>query len=383
MSRKGCCGCGLCKNVCPVQAITMTMHQDGFAYPIIDQAKCVNCGACRNGCPLGNTVPVDVSSKAYIGYYSKEDTLRKSTSGAIFSAFADYVLENHGVIYGAGFDKHMCVKLQRAETEDEYALFRGSKYVQCDMQDVYGDIRRDLQDGRWVFVAATPCMIAAVKEYVDGTQATKLLTCDLICNGVSSPRIWSLYVEELERKYHKKVVDYQFRTKLKGYLKSMDEIITFDTGEKKVLTSSADKYNNHVYYANAATRPSCTECKFATKERVGDITIGDASHLLSATKDIDTSMGASVYFINSEKGMRIYAGLCDRITAKEVPLEKAYSLRMLQCNKEAEDPTAFVKSSVEKGLHHTIVARSGGRIRWILIKGKNKMIRMLNKFRGG
>ncbi|MGN0827670.1 MAG: 4Fe-4S binding protein [Kiritimatiellia bacterium] len=43
-----CVGCGTCKGVCPVEAIS-----EGTPAPyVIDAAKCVDCGTCAGECPV-------------------------------------------------------------------------------------------------------------------------------------------------------------------------------------------------------------------------------------------------------------------------------------------------------------------------------------------
>ena len=41
-----CIACGLCKDACPVEAIS-----EGSPIFIIDQDKCIDCGACAGECP--------------------------------------------------------------------------------------------------------------------------------------------------------------------------------------------------------------------------------------------------------------------------------------------------------------------------------------------
>ena len=46
-----CCGCGVCAEICPQNAIQMETDAEGYVYPQIDTDKCVKCGKCLKHCP--------------------------------------------------------------------------------------------------------------------------------------------------------------------------------------------------------------------------------------------------------------------------------------------------------------------------------------------
>jgi formate hydrogenlyase subunit 6/NADH:ubiquinone oxidoreductase subunit I len=51
-SKEDCCGCSACVAICSVQAISMSIDEEGFYYPFIDKNKCIACYLCREVCPL-------------------------------------------------------------------------------------------------------------------------------------------------------------------------------------------------------------------------------------------------------------------------------------------------------------------------------------------
>lgn len=49
-NKEQCCGCGACRDICPVQAIELRPDEWGFHYPQVDEERCVGCGLCRKVC---------------------------------------------------------------------------------------------------------------------------------------------------------------------------------------------------------------------------------------------------------------------------------------------------------------------------------------------
>lgn len=53
-NKNQCCGCTACKSICPKNAISMQVDNEGFLYPIINKELCINCGLCKKVCAFQN-----------------------------------------------------------------------------------------------------------------------------------------------------------------------------------------------------------------------------------------------------------------------------------------------------------------------------------------
>ena len=197
--KKKCCGCSACVQRCPKQCINFREDNEGFRYPYIDTDKCINCGLCEKVCPIINQYNEKVPTKVYAAINTNEKIRMQSSSGGIFTYIATKVIEEKGVVFGARFDKNWEVKHDFTENIEGLSAFRGSKYMQSRIEDNYLKVEKFLKDGRKVLFSGTPCQIAGLKRYLKKNYEN-LLTIDIICHGVPSPKIWRLYLNEIYKK---------------------------------------------------------------------------------------------------------------------------------------------------------------------------------------
>ena len=162
-----CCGCWACENVCPVHCITMEMDEEGFRYPKVDLDVCINCHKCEKACPELKPEMDDSKPLAnYVIQQKDKGILRNSTSGGFYSAVAEYVIKQGGVVFGASFDKDMVLRHTHAETLEDCKQFRGSKYVQSEIQHTFTEMLQYLKEGRLVVFSGTPCQIAGLYGFL-------------------------------------------------------------------------------------------------------------------------------------------------------------------------------------------------------------------------
>ena len=198
-----CCGCTACSSICPKKAIMMKQDEEGFMYPIIDKSKCVNCGLCDKVCPVKNAKENGNNQHAYIFQNADDKIRRESTSGGAFTAIAEYVIDNNGIVYGAVFDEKYKVIHKGIDNKEELYKFRNSKYVQSEMENCYSEIKEYLNKGKLVCFSGTSCQVEGLKNYL-GKHYENLILVDVVCRAVPSPLIWKKYLNMIKELCNKK-----------------------------------------------------------------------------------------------------------------------------------------------------------------------------------
>ncbi len=303
-SKAECCGCTACESICPKDAICMTPDALGFLYPQVDVDKCINCGLCSRVCSFheGYDTSMNLSEpEAHAGRLRSAVRLSESQSGGAFVALSDIILQQGGVVYGAGFEGHFRVTHQRACTPEERDALRKSKYVQSDMRGVMASIKQDLTKGRTVLFSGTACQCAGVRSYIGKQLSTNLILVDIICHGVPAPYVWRDYIAWSEKRYGGEVEDAVFRNKKQFGWRSHRE--SFRIGKRWY---HADAYT-YLFYNHYMLRESCYACPYTNTRHPSDITIADMWGLDESFHPmLADNKGCSCMMINTEKGKHLY-----------------------------------------------------------------------------
>lgn len=299
--KEDCYGCTACEATCPTDAIKMRGDHEGFMYPVVDSDKCINCDKCVRVCPkiTGNQM---IGSKGilYGALNLSEKEYLSSSSGGVFIEICRFVIDNGGVVAGAVYDEEFNVKHELAYTLEACRAFHGSKYTQSNVSGIYPKIKSAIKDNRLVLFSGTPCHIAGLKNYL-GKDFENLITCDLICHGVPSPRLFSEYIHFL--KQTGEIRSLNFKSKVSDSCKT--NIRVEYVNGKNMRGPLKTNIWNSIYFGHYATRQACTECPFASEQRIGDITIGDfwGVHQKIATFPKDKAI--SLVLVNTPKGKRV------------------------------------------------------------------------------
>lgn len=317
VQKSECIGCHVCKSVCKFGAIKMNKDDAGFFYPTIDENLCTNCGICSKRCPVLKTDKRQNIISAYYGYSKDSDTVRKSSSGGAFSAIAETILQEDGIVWGAVFDKSSKRVVYMSTKETDLEQIRRSKYVECQVNDSFIKIKEQLDAGSKCLFCGTPCHTAALKTFLN-KEYDNLLTCDFICGGVPSAQFLEEHLIHLEDKYRSKVESVNFRPKLYGW-KEYSFMVEFENGSAYKNYAYLDTYFRGFISEGALLRDSCYSCKFRNNH-YSDFILADfwGYKQVSQIKDNDT--GLSLITVNSDKGAEFVRKLEKYMNIYEIPI---------------------------------------------------------------
>lgn len=322
LNDKRCTACGACVQKCPQKCLTLRENSEGFLFPSVITDKCTNCGLCKTVCPIDKKSKSWDFQKAYACLNVNSAILEKSTSGGVFGAIAEYVLNQDGVVYGCAYSDHLKAVHIRVEDKNSLSRIFGSKYVQSHTVDTFAECEKDLKNGKLVLYSGTPCQIAGLKKFLL-KEYSNLLTVDLVCHGVSSQAYFDKFIEYLEQKENATCIDYSFRSK-KNAGWSVAGIAGFINSTGKYYQRKQYYFSNYYYfyYLNCSIyRDSCYSCDYANLNREGDFTLGDLWGAEGLSLPFSVDNGCSLVLVNS----RAAEDIIDKLTLlkQEVPIEVA------------------------------------------------------------
>lgn len=343
--KEDCCGCHACETVCPKNCIKMQEDNEGFLYPETDASRCIECHLCENVCPMINrgerprNFPNGGCDPVVFAAKNLDEAIRfQSSSGGVFSALAERVIRNGGVVFGARWNSDFTeVVHDFTETLEGLAAFRGSKYLQSRVGDTFRKAREFLRAGREVMFTGTPCQIAGLRRALRA-DFPNLLAVEVVCHGVPSPKIWRIYLRDLKKKLgskpdgksdgkdlgarssrttdcgsnedHVEIRTLSLRSKSPpGGWKKYSLALTWSpqSGDKNTKLSFlepchywAENTYMNAFLSDLANRPSCATCPAKFQKSGSDLVLGD---FWGIEAELDDDLGCSLVLANTERGL--------------------------------------------------------------------------------
>lgn len=340
--KSNCCGCAACVQRCPKQCISMVEDNEGFLYPKVDTQVCVDCGMCEKVCPVINQSEERIPLGVFAAVNPDEQIRRESSSGGIFTMLAKKTIAKGGVVFGVKFNKDWMPEFGYAETMEDIVSFRGSKYVQAIVGNAYKKTEEFLKQGREVLFSGTSCQIAGLKKFLR-KKYDKLLTIDIICHGVPSPKVWDQYLKETCSKlmkpgtdgsnfvihangkdYKSRIESISFRSKINGWKKfSFLLKLNFHTCDGKNTDVFLENVQKNIYLraflSDMILRPSCYSCPAKAGKGGSDLTLGDYWGIYTLVPELDDDKGVSAITVNNKRGESLMKSIGIRLY--DAPLE--------------------------------------------------------------
>lgn len=303
-----CCGCKACVQRCPKSCISLVTDECGFYYPKVNLNKCIDCGLCEAVCPVINKGVARLPIDQYWGVNKDEEIRMTSSSGGIFYAIATEIIRQGGYVAGAVFNEKWLAQHVVTDSIKGLTAFKGSKYIQSDICQVYLETEKLLKSGKKVLFSGTPCQVAGLKGFLRKPYEN-LLCVDIVCHGVPSPMVWKDYVTEITGKtsYWKYIDSITFKDKSKSWGQyALDIRFHDDKGKGEVLNQSTKENMYTVcFLRNYTLRPSCFECPAKAGRSGSDITLGDFWGINSFYPELNDEKGSSVVMCYTEKGIEL------------------------------------------------------------------------------
>lgn len=317
-----CTGCSACQNACNLDAIEMVADKEGFVYPRVDSEKCIRCGKCVKSCPSFQSLRAgDHFEPEVYAAWNKDTQIRiLSTSGGVFTALAEAIIDQGGYVAGAFYDEGFRICHGVVSSLDEIPRLRQSKYAQSWMGSTFRTVQKLLKDDKTVLFCGTPCQSAGLQQFL-GKEYANLYCCDFICRGVISPKVYEKFLQDMQPANAAELSCIHFKNKDFGWNRFSTKL-TFGDGSIYHKDRNEDYYMRGYLRHNLYLRPSCHRCEYKTLPRVSDMSLGDFWGIGRYDSSLDNEKGTSVVLVNSEKGRKLLALSREKLVLHKRSLEE-------------------------------------------------------------
>ena len=323
-SRLSCSACWACRDICPKDCINI--EYDGLAvpYPVIDASKCVDCGLCVKVCPNNTSVVFNPPKKVFAAWSNDPEVRRTSASGGVATELYKLYFQQGGVATGVVLNEQNEAKYVLLDDMSQLSPVKNSKYTYSDTNGIFRNVKMHLDKDVKVLFVGLPCHVAALLNYLRKPY-DHLTTVDIICHGVAPAEYLKQHVRSVEQKKGKQAAECLFRD---PHYKTHQFVFSLYDNDNNCFyhkrVDSNDLYQIG-YHKALIYRESCYNCKYATKTRCSDLTIGDFSGLGRIEKCDFNSIDVSCILVNTEKGERLIDSLSSTVNVVERPVDEAFN----------------------------------------------------------
>jgi len=220
-----------------------------------------------------------------------------SSSGGIFTALAEQIINEGGTVIGATLD-NLEVKHIAIDNVNDIKKLQGSKYVQSTVDYSL------LNNKKPILFSGTPCQM----------PNDDVLKIDVVCHGTPTKESFKKYCNANQISHIK------FRDKTNGWTNFM--VVTCKDGN----TIHEDFRNNEFmmdFLNNKNLKESCYNCQFKNFKSSSDITLGDFWGIQNEYPDFADNIGVSLVIVKTPRGEEYFDKIKDKLDYIEIDIDKA------------------------------------------------------------
>lgn len=262
-----------------------------------------------------NGVLLKTMPNVYAGYLCDNQKLLQSASGGVATALSEAVIKKGGCVFGVSYSKDFkSAEYVCCESIEQLNSLKGSKYVETNKN--FKCLEDKLKSGKTVLFFGLGCDVAAVKSYCKSRNidTENLFTVDILCHGPLDKLIHKKYIEDLEKKYKSKVIDFKSRSKKYGWSSSSYMRVVFENG--KIFEKPFESTDYGYVFTHYALN-KCTNCQFKGFNHQGDLCVGDFWGVCQSDGCYNKN-GVSIIIEQSEKGKSLIELINDDFKLEKV-----------------------------------------------------------------